>query len=179
MKPRTRHIVLSAGIFAFLSILSACGNGSTKERSGSPAPGGTSGGPGPVDNPQGNTPSNVKLDSPQDLAKKTEVKGYHTLVRDGDIGYSGYCVASSKKPETLDADIRQLEIKEGPCPTTLKINSKNSPMVYACAPSTSTSGAKEQVFLYETMNTDLGFQKITEIEFDVVGVFCANGISKS
>jgi hypothetical protein len=81
-------------------------------------------------------------------------------------------MASQKRPVSLDDGIRQIEIKEGPCPASLKINNKTTPMVYACPVKTAANGDKEQIFLYETMHTDHGFEKLTDIEFDIPTVFC-------
>lgn len=174
MNPASTNGIL--GLCLIFSIFNhvACENSSTNRRSNPTPQGGASADSNGKNNPLGNTPSKVKLDSPQDLARKTEIKTFHTLVRDGDIGYSGYCVASQKKPDAPEDGIEQLEIKEGPCPASLKINGKSSPMVYACPVRADVSGSKQQTFLYETMNTDLGFKKLSEVEFDIVRVFCGD-----
>jgi hypothetical protein len=174
MTQKSPNRILSLCLLFSIFIEAACESSSTNKRSNPPPQGGASSVGNGNNNPLGNTPSKVKLDSPQDLAKKTEVKTFHTLVRDGDIGYSGYCVASQKKPDAPDDGIEQLEIKEGPCPASLKINGKSSPMVYACPVRADVSGSKQQTFLYETMNTDLGFKKLSEVEFDIVRVFCGD-----
>lgn len=172
MQHSIRHMLLGPGVFLFLAVAAACQGSSNGNRSNPPPQGGATGGNNTGDVNPASTGSKIKLDTPQELAKKTEVKAFHLLVRDGDRGYSGYCTASVKKPETLDESIEQVEIKEGPCPSSLKINGKNSPMVYACPAVLDTSGSKHQTFLYETMNSDVGFKKITELDFDISSVFC-------
>jgi hypothetical protein len=174
MIPISPSRILKVCFVFFIFYDMACESSSTNKRSNPPPQGGTAPVGNGNNNTLGNAPSKVKLDTPQDLAKKIEVKTFHTLVRDGEIGYSGYCVASLKKPDAPEDGLEQVEIKEGPCPAGLKINGKNSPMVYACPVRPDASGSKQQTFLYETMNTDLGFKKITEVEFDVVRVFCGD-----